>query len=83
MCGQGEVWGNGAGDVERIKIERSRSPLTDASSDRLVGEHGLGSVLGGGGAAPEPNTAAAWRAQAEALCSSGLLELFTAVCVCV
>ena len=24
MCGQGEVWGNGAGDVERIKIERSR-----------------------------------------------------------
>ena len=41
-------------------------PLDDTSAEP-VKVHGLGAVLGGGGAAPEPNEPFAWRAQNAAL----------------
>ena len=48
-------------------FSHSESAAIDAAAAAAVTQHGLGAVLGDGGAAPLPNEPATWRTQAQAL----------------
>ena len=64
--GASSLLNNVAGKFVTNVIPRDARPLTDAAV-APVKQLSLGSVLGDGGSAPEPNNAAAWRKQADVL----------------